>query len=367
MKILICFAETKEYISDTSFVQAFKDIGHEVATCGCKIGNYAEDGELKGTKDIKVYDKRQHPETYTYQEILKLYKAKYKCRPDLILQTDPHFYFIGDKLPDIKSAYYILDAHRGADVFRRMAKQGNFNYIFIAHKYFMPLFQHQGLNCYYLPCGYNDNFIKEYPEIEQQCDVVFIGENGLSDELNTYNAYDSELGVKYHEGEYPLIPHERRYRSWENRSMEYAERAEILTRLSRDFNLRVYKAWDNSEGANYAKIINRGKIVVNHSVWMDLAYRNLEVLGCNRFLISDMLPYQEDIIKDTIHYRSYRKYFLPFLSNFDLEYEEIKRHVGWYLRYERLRRNVAKAGCDYVKANHTLKHRAQKIIDIVFG
>ena len=361
MKILICCAESKKYILETSFIQAFKDIGHEVTTCGCKVGNY--EGELTGNKDIKVHDKRQHPESYSYDEIL----SRLNFTPDLIIQTDSHFYFTGTKPRGIKSAYYILDAHRGADVFRRMALEGSFDYVFITQKYFMPLFEHVGLNCHWLPIAYDDTFIMDYPEIEQRCDIVFVGETGLSDELNVFDSHDCELDVSFHRGAYPLVPPERRYRSWENHSMEYAERAEILIRLSRDFDLHVYKPWGNCEGSNYAKAMNRGKIVVNHSLWFDSACRNLEVLGCNRFLMADILPFQHEIIKNGVHYVGYRKYFLPFLSNFDLEYEQIKKDIDYYLKHESKRKRIARSGHEHVKKYHTWRHRAKKIIDIVFG
>lgn len=365
MNILICCAESKvskKYTSDNSFIRAFKRLGHNVITCGPLFGNYAEDGELKGTKDIRVYDKKTHPETYTYKEILD----KCEVKPDLIIQCDPHFYFVGEKPKDIPCAYYIVDVHRGADVFRRMAIEGNFNYVFIAHKLFMPIFQRKGLNTYWLPRAYDDEFIREYPEIEIKCDISFIGETGLSDELKSFPLMDEEIGVRYHEGSYPNIPHERRYRSWDNHSMEYAERAEILIRLSRDYNLRVYEDSPASRGPNYSKIINRGKIVVNHSLWKDSALRNFEVLASKRGLIADRLPSQDELLCDSVHYASYNQYFLPFLSNFDLEYEEIKFLVDFYLKSYSLKHMILR-GMHYVETYHTFKNRANSLIDTVFN
>ena len=113
---------------------------------------------MTGNKDIKVHDKRQHPESYSYDEIL----SRLNFTPDLIIQTDSHFYFTGTKPRGIKSAYYILDAHRGADVFRRMAIEGSFDYVFIVQKYFMPLFEHAGLNCHWLPLVDDYTLIMDY-------------------------------------------------------------------------------------------------------------------------------------------------------------------------------------------------------------
>lgn len=368
MKILICCAElknNKRYTLHDSFIQAFKDLGHEVTTCGPLLGNY--DGELQGTaRDIRVYDKRVHPETWTYDEILD------KCdkKPDLILQTDPHFYLKGEKPKDITTAYYIMDPHRGADVFRRMALAGNFDYIFLTQKYFMPLFQRVGLNCSWLPWAFDDTYIKEYPEMNIECDISFIGENGLGDKINKFNVYDTQVGNWYHEGSYPPASPQDKYRSWENNSMEYAERAEILYRLSQDFDLRVYEGGEDkisSRGPNYAKAICRGKITVNHSVWMDSAVRNFEVLACRKFLISDMLPYQEELLKHGEHYTAYNHYFSPSIPNFQLEYQIIRDHIKLLLKYDGIRKEIANKGCEFVNKYHTFKHRVKTIVDVING
>ncbi len=360
MRILIANTEfeDREYSSSLSLIQAFRGIGHEVITCGAKLGNFK--GELLSQKDIKVYDRETHPETYTYDEVLQ------QCdkTPDLILQIDPHFYFIGNKPKDIKSAYYIVDVHRGAEVFRKMAVIGRFDYVFIAQKYFMPHFERGGLNCYWLPRAYNDNYIKEYDDIDIECDISFCGETGIGDVLNTFNKTDTKLGLDYHNGEYELTAPEFKYRSWSNHTMEYAERAEILTRLSRDFNLRVY---NKSYGPKYAQALCRGKIVVNHSLWKDSALRNFEVLACNRFLIADYLPFQEELLLDKVHYRSYNQSFKPCLKNFDLEYEEIKGLIDGYLYNDNKREEIVDKGNDLVKKYHTFKHRAQTIIDTING
>lgn len=368
MRILICCAENKNnkrYTSHDSFIQAFKDIGHEVITCGPVIGNH--DGELEGeARDIRVYDKREHPETWTYKEILD------KCdkKPDLILQTDPHFYLKGEKPKDIITAYYIVDVHRGASVFRQMALAGKFDYVFLAHKYFMPLFTKVGLNCFWLPRAFDDTYVKEYPEIGIECDISFIGENGLGDKINKFPIYDAQIGNWYHEGPYPPASPQDKYRNWENHNTEYNERAEILYRLSQDFNLRVYQGGEdriNSRGINYAKAICRGKIGINHSLWFDSALRNFEILACRRFLISDMLPYQEELLVHGKHYTAYNHYFLPHLDNFKLEYELIRDHIKLLLKHEDIRKEIAKEGCEFVNKYHTFKERAKTLVSTVEG
>lgn len=365
MKILICCAEStknKRYTSNDSFIQAFKDLGHEVITCGPTFGNF--DGELIGQiRDIRVHDKKEHPETWTYEEILD----KCPIKPDLILQMDPHFYLKGDKPKNIICAYYVVDVHRGASVFRDMALAGNFDYVFLAHKYFMPLFAKKGLNCYWLPRAFDDTYMREYPEIDIECDISFIGENGLHEKINKFNVYDTKVGNWYHEGPYPPVAPWDKYRSWDSHTMEYAERAEILHRLSQDFNLRVYQDNIDSRGPNYAKMLCRGKLTVNHSLWYDSALRNFEVLACNRFLISDALPYQDELLTHTKHYFAYNQFFSPHIQNFDLEYECIKDIVKFMLEHEKERKEIARVGCEFVNKYHTFKNRAETLIDTIEG
>ena len=357
MKILIACAYTphrKGWSSEESLIQAFRDLGHEVITTGPVIGNL--DGNITNEKrDIEVQDKAIHPETYTYKEILDRIEVK----PDLILQIDPHFYFIGDK-PNIPCAIYIVDAHRGANVFRDMAIAGKFDYVFVAHKYFIPHFERKNLKCTWLPRAYDDNYIKEYPEIDVQCDITFCGETGLHPDIEKFNCFDSEINLKYHDGPYPNVNPCGRYRSWGNHTMEYSERAEILIRLSRDFNLRVY---EKAFGPQYPKTICRGNMVVNHSLWKDSALRNFEVMACRRNLITDYVPFQEELLHN--YCESYNQYFLPFLSNFDLEYEEIKLKVENILNNESIRNYQRSIAYDYVSTFHTFKNRAQTIIDTV--
>lgn len=357
MNILIATAEYEHKYTAHSLTQAFRDIGHRVITCGPLAGNY--DLPIKGKYDIPVLDKKDHPEAYTYDEII--YRSYVK--PDLILQIDPHFYFVGNKPKDIPCAYYAIDVHRGADVFRRMALKGQFDHVFIAYKHFMPLFEKVGLNCHWLPLAFDDTYIREYPEIDIECDISFIGETGISEELLDFPNYDNGVGAAYHSAPFKDIDWKRRYRSFENGSMEYAERAEILIRLSRDFDLRVYK---ETRGAAYPKAICRGKIVVNHSLWKDTTLRNYEVPACNRFLISDIVPYQDRQLIDKTHYAGYEQYFQPNVANFDLEYEVIRDLVRYYLDNDEERHRIVGLGRKHVENNHTFKDRARQIIDTVF-
>lgn len=355
MKILICFAYTENGDSGDSLVNAFKALGHEVKTCGPAKKNF--DGELLGNRDVKVYDRRTHPEKYTYKEILDKAGQSF----DLILQLDSGFYFTGEKPKDILSAYYLVDMHRGGEVFRNMAIEGNFNIIFTAHKYFMPLLERKGLNCYWLPRAYDSLYIKDYKEIEAVADISFCGQTGISKLVSSFSTFDEQIGIRYHAGKYMDCSPSEKFLGFENSSFEYAARAEILMRLAKDFDVRIY---EETHGINYAKAICRGKINVNRSLYFDSALRNFEVMACNRFLITDELPYQEELFNDKVHCRTYRKYYQPQFSNFNLDYEVIRDIVRYYLKNDRERYEIQKRAKEHVEKNHTFINRAERIVRI---
>lgn len=355
MKILICFAWTKRGDSGDSLVNAFKALGHEVLTCGPAKKNF--DGDLLSGHDIKVYDREVHPERYTYKEILDKAGQSF----DLILQLDSGFYFTGEKPKDILSAYYLVDMHRGGSVFRDMAIEGNFDIIFTAHKYFMPLLEKKGLNCYWLPRAYDSLFIKEYEDAKAIADISFIGQTGIHKNLNNFPIKDEVINLNYHSGAYRDCSPAERFLGFENSSFEYAARAEILMRLSKDFNIRIY---EEVKGVNYAKAICRGKITINRSLWLDSALRNFEVMACNRFLITDELPYQEELFNDKVHCRTYRKYYQPQFDNFKLDYEVIKELVEYYLKHEDERKEITYRGRLHAEQNHTFIRRAERVIRI---
>lgn len=358
MNILICRLFVENDTSGDSLVKAFKTLGHTVFTCGPKLGNF--DGELLSDCDIKVYD-RQHPELYSYTEIMQKVEEK-GIHIDLILQLDSHFYFYGDPPDGVVTAYYLIDIHRGGKTFRDLAVVGNFNLVFLAHKYFERHFIRKNLNPIWLPRAFDDTYVREYPEIEQECDISFCGETGISELLLDFPKLDAQIGKRYHDASFEDVPVELRYKGFEHGTFEYTERAEMLIRLSRDYRVRIY---EHSFGEQYAKIICRGKIGFNRSLFKDSALRNFEIMACNRMLITDDLPYQEELFQDNVHCRTYRNYYRPQFANFALDYEEVRSLIDYYLEHDQERSNFALIGKEHVHKHHTFRHRAEKIIECV--
>ena len=370
MNILFCYmyqSNNKMSCAD-GMVRSFKALGHNVSTCGPADKNF--DGKLLSKHDIPLYDKANHPETYTYEEIINKHIEKYIYKPDLIIQTDPHFYLIGDKPKDIISAYWIMDVHRGPNVFRDMAIAGKFDYVFIAQKYYMPIFKSVGLNCIYLPWAYDDTKIYEHPEINIECDISFIGNTSLkekewfSDDTQYSRLYyDKELGLKYIKI-INNIPNEKKFGiGWENRSMEYAERTEHLCRLSRDFNVRIYERCYDL--VKYSKALSRGRLGFHHSLRRDITLKVFEIPAINRMLITDEIPNLNSIMTDGVNLKTFKNYYQPQFAGFDLDYEILKKIVDYYLKNKEERNEIAKNGMLQVKNNHTFKNRAQKILSSI--
>lgn len=366
MLILLAYMYGDKYgvgtSSGDSVARALKALGHEVVTCGPRYGNY--NAPLSDGHDIPVLDKRMHPETYTYNEILNRMDKK----PDLIFQIDSHFYFVGEK-PDIPCVYWIHDVHRTGDTFRKMAVIGKFDHVFIAQKYYMPIYQRAGLNCHYLPFGYDDLLVQEQKNIQPVCDIVFAGSTGILNNLNHITTTDKatcldrDLDVYYYNFKGHLISDpEMKYAAWENNSLEYADRAELLLRLSQDFNVRVYYP---DQLDKYSKMISKGILGFHCSLRRDITLRTFEVPACNRLLLTDEIPYLDELMEHKKHLITYRKYFQPQFASFDMDYEEVKDFVIYYLKHEEERKQISLEGMNWVKSQHTFKHRMQAMFDII--
>lgn len=365
MNILVCYSyvePTLKPVSANGLIYALKAMGHNVITCGPTEGNY--ELPLKKGHDITVLDKRDHPECYTYKEILEQVNVKI----DLIIQTDSHFYFIGEK-PNIPCIYWIMDVHRSPIVFRKMAIAGKFDYIFIAQKYFMSVFERiKELNsrCYYLPWAYDS--INIYDEnLEPQCDIVFCGTTGIKNFEYLPRCYDEELGVCYVTGlNLTTLLIEDKFEGYDNLSFEYADRAELLIRLLKDFDVRIYD-FVPVQNNIYRKILSRGRICFHRSLNRDITLRIFEGAAVNRLVVADEIPYLNEVMEDMKHLIMYRQYYQPQFSGFDLDYEEVKIIMRHYLNYDQERINIASCAKEHVLKHHTFINRATTLLNIVFG
>lgn len=341
-----------EFSSNKGLIYAFRALGHEVIRCGPPYWDRGHDAEI-------VFDDRDFPESYSYEEVL----ARAPWQPDLILQCEPHFYFHGPKPPEITSAYYFTDPHRGGAMWHKMAIQGNFDHVFVGQKYFLPLFLDLPTKVHYLPVGFDERrFPQEDPywQEEPECEVAFVGQTGLAD-----MEYPYEDDVGKFATTTPNIWDHKKFAFGFHPGFDYAERGELIYRLCREFNVRIYSGiWDTP---NYFRALRKGAIGFHRSLLKDVSIRCLEILASGRFLITDSVPYQEELFQDGIHCRTYLTWYKPFFDNYTLEYRMVSNHIKNYLNNYELRETVASRGCYIVRNYHTWRHRAEQLLSIVFS
>lgn len=354
MRVLCCFGQGEpDFSSARGIVHGLKMLGHDVLTCGPPYWNRGADC------DLSVPDK-SFPETYRYEEILNQISGKV----DLVLQLEPHFFFAGPKPPEIVSAYYFTDPHRGGEMWYKMAIQGKFNHVFVGQKYFLPLFSDLPAKVHYLPVGFDERrFPQEDPywQKEPECDVIFVGQTGLAGMTYLYQDDVGRYAIVT-----PNIHGPEKFAFGFHPGFDYAERGELLSRLCLDFTCRIYDAiWDTP---NYFRALRKGTIGFHCSLLHDLSIRCLEIMAAGRLLITDEVEDIEEILSadDFPRWSTYRLYHKPFFQNFDLSYKELHRMISYWLLHDKERENLASLAKEHVWQGHSWQHRAQSILDTIF-
>jgi len=128
-----------------------------------------------------------------------------------------------------------------------------------------------------------------------------------------------------------------------------------------DFLDKVFKAFSDRKGRFHydhgvffreaAKRYWRARIVLNKSIYEDLNMRTFEVLATRSFLLTDRQHGMEELgLKDGEHCAIYGSA------------EEAIDKAKYYLDRPKLRRDIARAGWEWVLKEHTYTHRAQTFL-----
>ncbi len=104
-----------------------------------------------------------------------------------------------------------------------------------------------------------------------------------------------------------------------------------------------------------AKKFSQSRIVFNISIKDDINMRVFETLSTGSFLLTNWLPTLGDLFEDGKHLVTYKTL------------DEMVEKAKYYLEHDDEREKIAKAGHDEFMANHTYKHRVEKILSIVDG
>lgn len=155
-----------------------------------------------------------------------------------------------------------------------------------------------------------------------------------------------------------------------NRQITVMERKEILTMIGKEYPVRLYTYEQNSSfappgvqnmgPADYFRdmpyVFRLSKINLNitlRSITNGIPLRGYDIMGSGGFLLSN---YQVDLARH-------------FIPGEDYVYYESRKDlmdkIGYYLKNEEERRNIAKNGHDKVMREHTFDVRLRQIIDIV--
>ena len=338
MKICVLTgASEPQYSTNGGILCGLRSLGHDIWTVGPA---YSYNGPPQNSIGVDVVlPDYPHIEYYTYNQILPL------CpwTPDFFLCIEPHGYFLGDhKVP---SAFYATDHHRAGSLYMKVIPAGQYNIQFIAQPNFFNLFKGLTERSYIILPGYDERRLEISGKNRSAYnnpihDVVFIGQTGVGDIFG-------------------MTP-EKRF-AFGPPSYDYSERAELLFRLSKDFNVVVSeKSW---EMEHFQRFLWSGRIGFNHSILNDISIRCFEVMGAGRWLVTDnVAPYAEGIFQAGINCDLYDSPYRPFYENFDITYRRVAKMIEMELKkpfkgYEHIRQEALR--------KHTWTKRAEKMVEFM--
>jgi hypothetical protein len=361
MKLLICTGLGEpRFSSNKGLIHAFKKLGVETWVIGPK---YWDRGEEEANV---LFEDRPYPELWTYKEVLDV------CpwTPDFIFQISPHFWLYGDKPKDIKSGFYSTDTHADGAMFRQGAIWGQFDYLFVCPPAYVHFFRDLAPNVHLLLPAFDERRFRKDVNIEPECDIAFVGQSGLRLDFNNphikHFAKMDDVGC-YIDNVHEILPDGLDKYSSSGPSYDYSERGELLYRLSKHFDVRIYEPlWDE----RLQLAIQKGRIGFNHSLLHDLSIRVWEILASARIPVVDYnfsVETNDQIIigREWLFAEMYSGgLYRPFYPNFSLIYDHVKKMVTETLETKTNKEHQEQAR-DWAFEHSTWTHRAQQILSCV--
>lgn len=206
--------------------------------------------------------------------------------------------------PGKKSAYWEIDNHiHQADDHQ---KYNIVDYLFIAQKYFLPLYPAGKTT--WLPLAADPDLHKLFPREPVQYDVGFLGND------------------------------------------TYPKRRALLEKIGQKYKL----LWSTAKpGEEYSRMLSRCKILFNYAMYKDMNMRFFEAMSIGRLLLSDKVPGQDNLFIDGKHYVSFT------------DWEDLDKKIEYYLAHEKERELIAKNGEHYVHSFHTYADRVNKMLEVM--
>lgn len=383
------------------YLRSFRKLlGEEnVVTCGPERSSISWDLK-KGNNDQFSHNvempKKDHPHIYTYAEIFD------KCREkgidtnfDYILVFEPNFSpVVGTEgfRPNCHISYAQVDDHRGPRTALKYITLGQCDSYIHPNEYYREVFEYPHIidGVKYSPEGkklivsktcYEEGVHEIYPDCEdfEKYDVVFVGNDGIAKDRGgahenfmmshkwlTCEWKDDRGNVYRTDGPNPVFNHGC---PEDHRFFEYADRAELLCRLRKDFpnNFKILPG--TLHPVEYAKLLNRGKIVVNMSIAQDLNMRIGEAMGCGRVLLADECEGMDSVCGENwkTHVR-FRKFYNPLNVNWDLTYDIITNKIRKLLSDQNRLREIQKNAYEWIRSSgNSYVDRCKLILEQTIG
>ena len=211
------------------------------------------------------------------------------------------------KMNDLHPSVYITsDTHLGYDY--RLQKSKEFDHVFCNQIRAIEEFDKDGIKANWLPHAVDPQAYPNAPVAMKKYDIGFVG------------------------------------------FVTFPKRAEMLDRLFKEFPNFWYGQRLFEE---CAEVYRKSRIVFNTAAVDDINMRCFEATATGSFLLTEWVPTLSECFEDGKHLVTYKTM------------DEAIEKARYYLEHEEEREAIAKAGMDHTLTNHTYKHRAEKILEVI--
>ncbi len=211
-----------------------------------------------------------------------------------------------EKLP-FPTAAFLTDLPY--DLRRRLLIAPFFDYLFLAHRKYVGIFQKVHPNVFWLPFACDPEVHKRYAEEEKIYEVAYVGGTA-------------------------------------------GERGRLLAELAKWFRMNDFRKPCDPEGM--AKTYSRAKVVFNKSDRGEVNMRPFEALSCGPLLVTERNSEGlEEVFQDRKHCVFYDR---P---------AQVFEVIRYFLEHEEERRQIADAGHEWCVANHTYVDRIRSIFEVL--
>ena len=227
-------------------------------------------------------------------------EARVPCA-DLIINIEPCAKII--TYPTAVSCFWEIDNHFHQG--RHWDKYNAVDHVFVTQKYFLDLYPPKKTT--WLPLAADPEKHRLYPEEKILYDVGFIG------------------------------------------NPSYPERSALLNQIESKYKLLKTTS---KPGEEYSRLLSRCKLLFNRSLANDMNMRVFEAMSVGRPLLSDVVSGQDDLFNPDEHYISYENW------------NDLDGKIEWLLTQPEYCEKIGNAGAAYIRAEHTYRHRLEKILQV---